>query len=490
MIPAERPRGGGARPHPHPAAEVPPARSRPGSSRSSATAAPPSTRQPEAERQPETTPPTSPDAPADRPSRTRPAVGVRCGLGPNRTHAPPDRCGLGPNAHRPERRSGARAPQLRAPGHVDARLMATPEGMTSRGRSRSVVRSGSRLPTRSATVSFLPENAGLDARRGVPPRPRRVAPACCPTGQSSRTSQPAASARVAAPAAARRPAPVFAAVRGDERRPRRAGSGRARGWSSRRQRYPPRCDGASRWTRAEEILLRAARDLSHLDLVDPGRLGAGARATSTAADVGGRCPAAGLGTRALAAAYAGSRPAIASRAARRSCASSTGHGGRRRAAGRPPRRGRAPDRHGPTCWSRHSRRPRVRRCRAPASQVSSGRTCAGSARCPARRTSVAGFTLDDLREPRRRGHARARSARSGGRIRPQRLRRWRRLVEHSTYSDVRASRRLLNRWRRAMGVDRLVMNPLIRPRNAAVWDQTRTIRAAARRGRGPGPAAA
>ena len=61
-----------------------------------------------------------------------------------------------------------------------------------------------------------------------------------------------------------------------------------------------------------------------------------------------------------------------------------------------------------------------------------------------------GFTLDDLvNHPAVTMHELDRAL---GRVhRPHRLRRWRRLVEHSMYSaDGRA--RMLNRWRRAMGV--------------------------------------
>jgi hypothetical protein len=61
-----------------------------------------------------------------------------------------------------------------------------------------------------------------------------------------------------------------------------------------------------------------------------------------------------------------------------------------------------------------------------------------------------GYTLDDLlNHPAVVMHELDRVL--GRPHRPERLRRWRRLVELSTYSDS-GRERLLNRWRRAMGV--------------------------------------
>ncbi len=243
------------------------------------------------------------------------------------------------------------------------------------------------------------------------------------------------------------PAPVFAAVRCDERRPRRAGLVCSRLVEYDESSSRPSARGLPVDT-TEEILLRAARDLGHLDLVvlldsarslghlDPRRL-------STV--LTSRRP----GTRALAAAYAVSDP-------------------RSESAGETLLRifqrvmevdvesqvelrdtdgqliGRADlmvrgtrDIHeydGAGHRSRQQHRSDLRRERAL--------TQAGYLR--------RGYTLDDLvNHDAVVMHELDRTL--VRRHRPERLRRWRRMVESSTYSESGRAR-LLNRWRRSMGV--------------------------------------
>lgn len=245
-----------------------------------------------------------------------------------------------------------------------------------------------------------------------------------------------------------RPVPVFAAVHGGERRPRRPGL-----ICSRLVTRDGRTDQV--WVHglpvdeAEEILLRAARDLGHLDLVvlvdSARRLGHvdHARMTSLLAS---RRP----GTRALAAAYAASDPRSESagetvlRAFHQAMdvdvvPQAELHAGDGRVIGRADllvagtRDVHEYDGAGHRSQDQH--RSDLRRERA---LTRSGYT---------RR----GYTLDDLlNHPAIVMHeldnAVRRAHRSG------RLRRWRRRVETSTYSESGRAR-LFNRWRRSMGLN-------------------------------------
>jgi very-short-patch-repair endonuclease len=243
------------------------------------------------------------------------------------------------------------------------------------------------------------------------------------------------------------PAPVFAAVRCDERRPRRAGL-----VCSRLVEY----DESSNRHRArglpvdstEEILLRAARDLSHLDLVivlDSARsLGhLDRRRLSTV--LTSRRP----GTRALAAAYAVSDPRsesagetllriflrvmevdVESQVELRDADGQLI--GRADLMVRGTRDVHEYDGAGHRSQQQH--RSDLRRERAL--------TQAGYVR--------RGYTLDDLvNHDAVVMHELDRTL--ARRHRPERLRRWRRMIELSTYSKSGRAR-LLNRWRRSMGV--------------------------------------
>jgi hypothetical protein len=89
--------------------------------------------------------------------------------------------------------------------------------------------------------------------------------------------------------------------------------------------------------------------------------------------------------------------------------------------------------------------------RATVHRTSTAPTCVGSGHCPRSGYTRRGYTLDDLlNHPAIVMHeldnAVRRAHRSG------RLRRWRRRVETSTYSESGRAR-LFNRWRRSMGLN-------------------------------------
>jgi very-short-patch-repair endonuclease len=243
------------------------------------------------------------------------------------------------------------------------------------------------------------------------------------------------------------PAPVFAAVRGDERRPRRAGL-----VCSRLVEYDE--SGTRLFARGlpvdttEEILLRAARDLGHLDLVillDSARRLGHLDPRRMSVVLSSRRP----GTRALAAAYAVSDPRSESggetllrifhrvmevdvepQVALRDAGGQLI--GRADLMVRGTRNVHEYD--GAVHRSLQQHRSDLRRERAL--------TQAGYVR--------RGYTLDDLvNHDAVVMHELDRALQR--RHRPERLRRWRRMVELSTYSESGRAR-LLNRWRRSMGV--------------------------------------
>ena len=197
---------------------------------------------------------------------------------------------------------------------------------------------------------------------------------------------------------------------------------------------------ASRSTRAEEILLRAARDLGLLDLIDPARLGARSSGTSTA--TGWRpcwrvaAPRRTDAPRGLAPRRPGKR------VGRRDACCRLFHrvdGGAGRA-----RRSRSydddgpADRRGPTCCvigtpflheydgAHHRGKDQHRRS-----------TCAGSAALARLVVRPPGLHARRPAQPSRRSSC-TRSTRALGRPHDLgRLRRWRRLVDNSLYSERR-----------------------------------------------------
>ncbi len=243
------------------------------------------------------------------------------------------------------------------------------------------------------------------------------------------------------------PVPVFAAVHGGERRPRRPGLICSRLVSPDEGGGPRTVHGLP-VDAPEEILLRAARDLSHLDLVvllDSARALGHVDPDDMATVLASRRP----GTRALAAAYSVSDPRSES--------------------------------GGETILRMFHRvmgldvvpqvdlRDDGGRVFARADLVMSGtrnlheydgagHRSAGQHRSDLRRERALaqagyvrrGYTLDDLlNHAATVMHELDRALNRSHR--PQRLRRWRAMVDHSTYSQ-QGQERLLNRWRRAMGV--------------------------------------
>jgi len=243
------------------------------------------------------------------------------------------------------------------------------------------------------------------------------------------------------------PVPVFAAVHGSERRPRRAGLICSRLVET-HDSAPRRASEGFPVDEPEEILLRAARDLGHLDLVvllDSARSLGHVDHDRMATVLASRRP----GTRALAAAYAASDPRAESsgetllRLLHRAMDVEVvpqvvlhdQHGaplGRADLLVSGTKDLHEYDGAGHRAPLQH--RADLRRERSL--------TQAGFVR--------RGYTLDDLLN-----HAAAvmheLDRALGRRHRPHRLQRWRRMVDHSTYSEAGRAR-LLNRWRRTMGV--------------------------------------
>jgi hypothetical protein len=243
------------------------------------------------------------------------------------------------------------------------------------------------------------------------------------------------------------PVPIFAAVHGETRHPRRAGLICSRLVSSGGER-PEMCDGELPVDAPEEILLRCARDLGHLDLVvlidsalalghlDPERM---------ATILSSRRP----GTRPLAAAYdvAHSR------------AESAGESVLRRFHDviEVPVEPQATLRDG---GGQEIGRADLLVCgrRDVHEYDGAGHRSAAQHRSDLRRErrlvqasyTRRGFTLDDLvNHPGVAMHEIDRALHRAHR--PDRLKRWNRMVEGSTYSPEGRAR-LLNRWRRAMGI--------------------------------------
>jgi hypothetical protein len=243
------------------------------------------------------------------------------------------------------------------------------------------------------------------------------------------------------------PVPVFAAVHGGERRPRRAGLICSRLVTIAAGGAPGSAQGLP-VDAAEEILLRAARDLGHLDLVvllDSARALGHVDADAMAAVVSSGRP----GTRALAAAYSASDPR----------SESSGETVLRifhRVMGIEA----VPqvdllDEHGKligradllVTGTRYAHEYDGAGHRSPAQHRSDLRRDRALAQAGYVRR---GYTLDDLLN-----HAAPVMHELDRALqrthRPHRLRRWRAMVDHSTYSRA-GQERLLNRWRRAMGV--------------------------------------
>jgi hypothetical protein len=241
--------------------------------------------------------------------------------------------------------------------------------------------------------------------------------------------------------------PVFAAVHGGERRPRRAGLSCSRLVATEPGSGPLSVQGLPVDT-PEEMLLRAARDLGHLDLVvllDSARALGHVDPERMAAVLASRRP----GTRALAAAYTASD-------ARSESSGETILRIFHRVMGVDvvPQVDLV-DEDGRVIARADLL---VTDTRDVHEYDGAGHRSPGQHRSDLRRERALaqaryvrrGYTLDDLLN-----HAAAamheldRALQRGHR--PHRLRRWRNLVDHSTYSSA-GQERLLNRWRRPMGV--------------------------------------
>jgi hypothetical protein len=242
--------------------------------------------------------------------------------------------------------------------------------------------------------------------------------------------------------------PVFAAVHGGEQRPRRPGLICSRLVASAEDRVPRLREGEFPVDQAEEILLRAARDLGHLDLVvmiDSAKALGHIDLERMNALLSSRRP----GTRALAAAYTASDPRSESSGEtllrrfhevmqvgvepQATLRDADGHVmGRADLMLRGRRDVHEYDGAGHRTTGQHRSDLRRERRLAQASYVRRG------------------FTLDDLCNH---GavimHELDRIV--GREHRPGRLRRWQRMLEESMYSEI-GRHRVLNRWRRAMGV--------------------------------------
>jgi hypothetical protein len=352
-----------------------------------------------------------------------------CGLGPKRTHRT-HRGGVTPQA-------GCSSPPLDC-FLIDPSAMRTDEDLPIRGEVR--VAGFQRI----SHGLFMVERAGLSPEEDFR-RELRAWQLVLPPGAVYTHVTAARLRRWQLPPLPER-VPVFAAVHAGDRRPRRAGLICSRLVEGAQE--PLRlCQGMPVDT-PEEILLRCARDLGHLDLVvlvDSARRVGDVDPVMMEAILSSRRP----GTRALAAAYQASHPG----------AESPGESLLRRfhdimhvpvepqvelrdGDGRPIGRadlllcGRR-DVHeydGAGHRSSHQHRSDLRRDRRLAQ---SGYT---------RR----GFTLDDLvNHPAVAMHELDRMV--GRKHDPRRLRRWCRMMEESLYSPI-GRRRILNRWRRAMGV--------------------------------------
>jgi hypothetical protein len=244
-----------------------------------------------------------------------------------------------------------------------------------------------------------------------------------------------------------RPAPIFAAVHGGERRPRRPGLVFSRLVDT-NEGGPGRNVQGLPVDSAEEILLRAARDLAHVDLViliDSARALGHVDPERMRNVLSSHRP----GTRALAAAYAVSDP-------RSESAGETVlrifhrvmevdaepqvelHDSGGRVIARADllvcgtREIHEYDGAGHRSQSQHRSDLRRERALTQASYVRRGYSLDDLLNHPA-------VVMHELDRVLRRSH------------RPERLRRWRRIVELSTYSGPGRDR-LLNRWRRSMGV--------------------------------------